>query len=462
MGKPAGDHAAVAHGERRFRRDGPPKRVRHFGHGIQRLQRLADQRRVKIRRAGANQRNRLQRGAQRKAVPGIDRFIRNPAQQPLHVVHIFEMIAKGIRGHRILHQRLHGVQPLFDLRLVQQRTLDPRAQQAAAHGSARAVENPQKRTLARLSARRLGQLKIPQRHAIQRQIPLIVVGLRSDDVRQRVLLGIGQILQQRARRADRRALVGEAHFLNRLAEMRPHALRSGGIPEGLLLHRAGKAAPLRLQLGEGRQIVDDHLAGIDARQLVRERRPNIVNLIQIEFARGDVAQRAASEIPAKADRQDVVRPAVLQHVRLDDRARRDHAGDLPLHQSLGQRRIGHLLADGHLVALRNQLLQIGLHGVERNAAHRRALAQAAVAAGQRQFQLLRNQLRVVEEHLIEIAQPEEQDRVRILLLDLEILLHHGRKGHRGHLILSFVAKNVNGSRSRRNSRRRSRRRPCVR
>ena len=63
--------------------------------------------------------------------------------------------------------------------------------------------------------------------------------------------------------------------------------------------------------------------------------------------------------------------------------------------------------------------------MKRHAAHRRSFIKAAVLTGQGQFQLAACRLRVLEKHFIKIADAEEQQRIRVLLLDLHILLHHG-------------------------------------
>ena len=122
----------------------------------------------------------------------------------------------------------------------------------------------------------------------------------------------------------------------------------------------------------------------------------------------------------------------------DHRARRHHPDDLPLHQPLGGGRIGHLFADSHLVALLDQLLQVAVHRVIGHAAHGRPLGKAAILACQRQLQLPGDQLGVLEEHLIEVPQAIEQDRTGVLLLDVQVLLHHRRHRHGFHLASVYL------------------------
>ena len=61
---------------------------------------------------------------------------------------------------------------------------------------------------------------------------------------------------------------------------------------------------------------------------------------------------------------------------------------------------------------------------------------AVVPGSQGQVQFLGRQLGVVGEHLVEVAQAEEQDRVRVVLLNFQILLHHGGQfRHEVHLVV---------------------------
>ena len=128
--------------------------------------------------------------------------------------------------------------------------------------------------------------------------------------------------------------------------------------------------------------------------------------------------------PSDAERTDKIVARLIQHTAFQHGAGGDNADDVALDKPLCERRILHLLADGHLVPLRNQPGDIGLRAVERHAAHRRALLLPAIAPGEGQFQLPRGELCIVKKHFIKVAQAEKQKRVGILLLDLKILLHH--------------------------------------
>ena len=58
--------------------------------------------------------------------------------------------------------------------------------------------------------------------------------------------------------------------------------------------------------------------------------------------------------------------------------------------------------------------------------------------GQRQLERARRHQRVLVEHLVEVAHPEEHDRVAVLTLGVEVLTHRGRgSGGRGMRVLAL-------------------------
>ena len=65
--------------------------------------------------------------------------------------------------------------------------------------------------------------------------------------------------------------------------------------------------------------------------------------------------------------------------------------------------------------------------MEGHAAHGGTFFLTAGLAGQGQFQFARSRQRIVIKHLIEIPYAVEKDFIGMLLLDIKILLHHGRQ-----------------------------------
>ena len=153
---------------------------------------------------------------------------------------------------------------------------------------------------------------------------------------------------------------------------------------------------------------------------------------EVRFTGGQVAECYAAPLTVQINTAEVVAGLVIQTCGVNDGAGGHHPDNIPLHQPLGGGGVLHLLADGHLVALGDETGNIGLAGVIGDAAHGdpfflRLGVFAVVPGGQGQVQFLGSQLGIVGEHLIEVPQTEKQNGIRVVLLDFQILLHHGGK-----------------------------------
>ncbi len=193
-----------------------------------------------------------------------------------------------------------------------------------------------------------------------------------------------------------------------------------------------------LQIGARQQpIGHQQLAGRQARQRRgklrgQHRLGREVGGRQIEPGQRQLALRLG-------ERGEIIVAARIEQRILGERAGRDHPHDRALDHRLGAALLGlggilDLLADRDLEALADQAREIGLVAVHRHAAHRDVLAQVLAALGQRDVERGRRAHRIVEEQLVEIAHPVEQQMVRMRRLDRQVLAHHrGRicRNHRG-------------------------------
>ena len=207
--------------------------------------------------------------------------------------------------------------------------------------------------------------------------------------------------------------------------MGAEGLRGAGVlvpAAGLLAHGDVLAPQAPAQ---PHRIVGDDLPGLDARALVGEGALRRGDLPHGHLARGHVHEGQAADLPGEAHGQQVGVALFVQQGGLRHRAGGHHADHVAADQPLGQGGVLHLLADGDLEAALHELLHIGIHRVMGHAGHGRALLQPALLAGQRQLQLLGHGHRVVKEHLIKIPHAVEEQAAGILLLHLEVVLHHG-------------------------------------
>ena len=131
---------------------------------------------------------------------------------------------------------------------------------------------------------------------------------------------------------------------------------------------------------------------------------------------------------ARQHRQRDQRPILplRQQLRIGEGAGRDRPDHLALDRPLGSRRIPDLLADRDRLAERHQLAEVEVERMHRHAGHRDRFAGRRTALGQRDRQQRRRALRVVVEELVEVAHAVEEQGVRMLRLDPQVLLHHRR------------------------------------
>ena len=127
-------------------------------------------------------------------------------------------------------------------------------------------------------------------------------------------------------------------------------------------------------------------------------------------------------------RSEIIVLPFFQHTAFCNGAGCDDPGDIPFHNALGLRRIFHLLANSHLVALCHQTGDVGIHRVVGNTAHRGLLflGLVSVTGGKGQVQFPGGSLGIFVEHFIEVTQTEEQNAVLVALFDLEVLPTHRR------------------------------------
>jgi hypothetical protein len=78
----------------------------------------------------------------------------------------------------------------------------------------------------------------------------------------------------------------------------------------------------------------------------------------------------------------------------------------------------------------NQLRGVRVELVVGKSAHRRGIRRALSPGGQREIEGLACDLRVLVEHLVEVAHAKQEDRTRVLTLERAVLAEHGREGSR--------------------------------
>jgi len=140
----------------------------------------------------------------------------------------------------------------------------------------------------------------------------------------------------------------------------------------------------------------------------------------------ETSTQAAPSRRRRVRRRREVRRRGFEQLVLDDGSRVTTRTIPRRHELLGLGRLLHLLGDGDAMPGAQQLGDVVLSLMKRDAAHRHVLARrqhqsSSGAAARRRA-----------EHLIEVAEPEEKDRLRVGGLEFPGTAHHGSVGQRGH------------------------------
>ena len=402
-----------------------------------------DQRRQRTHRlhAGAQRRHRLQRLAQRDQVARGGLADHQPVGQSLQIADGAQALTQLCAQQLIRLQRRDRIQPRIQAPEIEQRLCHPGAQQARAHRRHRAIEDAQQAAPPAAGAHSLGQLQVAPRVLIEHHELRSGIRVQSGELRRTAALRLQHVGQQRARRPHPRPQFVDAEAGQRAhPEMRAQHLVRRARLEVPVVHRremdAGRQGRAALCPAAGQQ----HFARGQPGELLDDtgRRAFASKLRHGKFAGRHVGVGQPAALPApcrhiahRQHRQQVVVLVFAQQAGFCHRPRCDHPRHLALDQPFAVR-LGHLLAHGDVMPLFDQPGDVALHRMIGHARHRHALVLADRAAGQHQIKLTRCRFGITIERLVEVAQAEQHDAVRIVLLDVEILLAKwGDPGRRG-------------------------------
>ena len=168
----------------------------------------------------------------------------------------------------------------------------------------------------------------------------------------------------------------------------------------------------------------NHLAGRNAGQPVGQFIAGAFG--QMHQALGDAQPRQATPgACALVHRQHKGFALVRQQGAVGQRAGGDHAHHLALDRAFAGGHIAHLFANGHRFAQLEQTRQIGFDRVKRHPRHHHRLAARLAALRERDVEQAGGLFGIGKEQLVEVAHAVEQQRVGVLGLEAEVLLHHG-------------------------------------
>ena len=354
-------------------------------------------------------------------------------EQPLGVAHSRQLLAERDLPLGSSQQLGHRLQPALHRLRLAQRHLQPAAQHTATARRDGSIENTEQAPLGNATAGRREDLEVGQGSGVENQPGSLLADREIAHMAQIALLCGARVVEGRGRGAHRR-----------LAVIEPKAAQRGGAQLALeeLARLAVVQPPTLVDHGDTHTAalgpVTDHgqlrRRRIDQQQLARIPQAQIIDRLAgvrpaqgKEGARRQIEERGGATIAIPAQRGEKVLLIGCQQLGIADRAGRHHPGHLAAHESLRLAGLLDLVADRHLETGSDGLGKIHFKRVVGHPAHRRFALGTALPGGQGDLEERRRAHRVLEEQLVEIAHAIEQQGVRELRLELQIVAQHRRE-----------------------------------
>ena len=453
------DHPAIAGDGRRLVKERGLELRPQLGEIVELRDEALDERSLRLRQQHANARHERDRLPQRDEIARTGNPERGARNEALDVVDRLQRLAQLCAFDRAKRELFDGVETILDPLERDQRTQQPRPQQAAAHRCHRAIDFVEQRP-GPAAVGRIDDFERAQRRRIDDQAVGASAKCDLAHVREVGLLRVAQVVHERAGSAHggRTIVESETDEALRLKLVEQRA-PCRFLLEGPARHVRHARIPTHLR-HERRRVLKslgrDDLARLQDRQLVGESltagRPVILG--SGEFSRRQIEERDADSFGGgvRRHRHEKRRLAGLEIAGIGQRTRGHDADDLAADESLRLARILHLLAHCDAESLLDEARDVAVSGVKGDAAHRDgATGRILRTRRQRELEGARRGEGVLVEHLVEVAHAEKDDGVSVLTLGIEVLPHRrGRPGRLGkdwgghHSCAGWVVENLQG------------------
>ncbi len=286
----------------------------------------------------------------------------------------------------------------------------------------------------RASRRVPRELEAPSGHLVEGQDLATSVGSQAVDVADRRLLGLAKVRHEGARGLDfERGVINAEPPQRGRAEVLEQGLAGlvgREVPRGAdRQDEPGMVAEGANPGGFEAQLRDQGLRRVEPSDLVAKLGAQDGG--ELELAGRELDPRQAELASRFDDGRQVVGGPGVEQLLVGQGARGDDPHDLAFDQPLGESGVLNLLADRGALTGLNQPGQIRIERGVGKSGHRYRV-RALVTGRQRQAQQRGGAFGVLAEHLVEVAHPKQQQRVRVTRLELAILLHHRRQRRFAH------------------------------
>ena len=376
----------------------------------------------------AEPRQGLNRRPERGEIPAVGEPHGDPASETLQIVNGFKNPPERLPEEVTLPDLGNGGQPLPDPERIAKGVVQPPAESPPPERGHRLVEDVKERPSLLPLGDRGKEFEVPFGDLVQDQMGAAFIPGKLVDVVKTVLLRFRHVGKNGAGRSRRRRMGFKGHsrqlFLREMvaqegfSRRRVEAVRRQAVdPTALPLPGKGPD-----QVAVAKVLRNEKFADRKSGRLYKEKFA-VARLGDTEFPRGNVDKsQGEAALPDDQGCKKVILLGI-EVLCVEDEAGGDHADHLALHHPLGEFRILHLLADGHLEPFFDQLRDVPGCGMVRKTAKGDGVFFVLVSRRQRDLEDPGGRHGILEEHLIEVAHPEEDDAVGVALLHIHVLAH---------------------------------------
>ncbi|GIW17535.1 MAG: hypothetical protein KatS3mg064_0692 [Tepidiforma sp.] len=306
-----------------------------------------------------------------------------------------------------------GVEAGFERCAVAERVGEPVAEQASAHRRPAPVDDGEER---RRLARRGEDVEVAEGAVIDEELSFGTLGPDALDGPERPRVGLAQVDEEVGDGCGS-GRAGEEACLRVLAELAGDFRFDGEVAQERTLD--GGDGELR-RIGEvfEEEFGDGRAAGFDERILAGD---------DADFAGRDVGEGERGIAAAADERAEVVRPAGFERRLGGDGARSDDADDVAGDEPFDFGGVSELFANGNPVAAGDELRDVLVDSVVGHAGKGHAEVFPHRLRGEGDLEFFGDELRVVVERFVKIAEAEEEDGARVTLAEVEVLLPDRRR-----------------------------------
>ena len=275
-----------------------------------------------------------------------------------------------------------------------------------------------------VAAKGVFEFEVAAAGGVDGEAVVAVFALRRGERRQGLFVGVVEVLQQAAGGADGGVVVCDAVAVQGFGLVVLEEEVQGAVGVKVPVRLATRAF-VGAEVGQAGAVRDEDFCRAQALDFAFE-------CVQCQgFA--EVVARAADVRPGevvvfagRGEAEENVVTGFVQQGFVGEGAGGDDAGDGALDRPFGKRRVADLFADDGGLALFDEFGDVVVDGMHRHARHRDGFARALAAGGDADAEEFAAAPRVVKKEFVEVAHAVEDEGVRVVFFDAEVLLHHRR------------------------------------